>query len=100
MSGLIEKSKISPEEEIKEELAGAITYYAESTVVDLMNLTHIDEAQRDWSRLMGLCIAAQIVFRRGDFSPYELAMEYIKKACELYEEDFNECENLIRYKLS
>ena len=100
MSGLIEKSKISPEEEIREELAGAIAYYAESVVVDLMNLTHLDDAKRGWARLMGLCIAAQIVFRRGDFSPYGLAMEYIKKACEIYEEDFfNECENLSRYKL-
>lgn len=97
--GLIGKSKISPEAEIKEELDSDITYYAESVVYGLSTVRDMGEVQRDWSRLIGLCIAAQVVFRRGDFTPYELAMEYIKKACELYGEDFNERENFIRYKL-
>ena len=99
MTGLIEKSKISPEEEIREELDGEIRYYAEAVVDDLFTLHDAEEAKHDWERLMGLCIASQIVFRRGDFSPYGLAMEYIEKACEIYEEDFSECENLIRYKI-
>ena len=99
MIGLIAKSKISPEEEIREELDGAIAYYAEAVVDDLFTLHDVEEAKREWQRLMGLCIAAAKVFKSGYFSPCDLAMEYIKKECDYAKVDFNECENLIRYKI-